>query len=228
MTTYHFTRISANEKTGPIPVTTTSSDSCPSTCSFREGGGCYAESGPLALHWRAVDDGRRGTDLEGLVEHIAALPRGQLWRHNQAGDLPPSGDGRIDTVALYRIAIANAGRRGFTYTHYRPIVGNLAAIRQANALGFTINLSAESLGEADEYKALSLPVVVTLPAGTDETVITPAGNTVVVCPATTGNTDCLNCGICQRRDREAIIGFPAHGTSAAKVQAIFFAKDIKT
>lgn len=227
MTTYHFTRVSSNAKTGPIPVTTTSSDSCPDTCSFKAGGGCYADGGPLRMHWRAVDDGSRGGSLEDLVALIGALPRGQLWRHNQAGDLPPgSKPDTIDAVALYQLAIANTHRRGFTYTHYPPTPHNLTAVRQANKLGFTVNLSAESLGEADEYKALGLPVVVTLPADVDDTVITPAGNTVVVCPATTGNTDCLNCGLCQRRDRDSIVGFPAHGHGAARVQAIFFAKDI--
>lgn len=50
--TYHFTRVSGNAKCGPIPVTTTSADSCPPTCSFK-GNGCYAESGPLAMHWKA-------------------------------------------------------------------------------------------------------------------------------------------------------------------------------
>lgn len=229
MTTYHFTRVSSNAKTGPIPVTTTSSDSCPTTCSFKDGGGCYAESGPLALHWRAVDGGRRGSDLRSLIDSIADLPRGQLWRHNQAGDLPPDGthgSDQIDAVALYQIALANQGRRGFTYTHYRPVRHNLIAIKQANKLGFTVNLSAESLAEADEYKALGLPVVVTLPKDVTESVVTPAGNTVVICPASLGNVDCLNCGACQKRDREAIIGFPAHGQSAARVQTIFFAKDI--
>lgn len=60
--TYHFTRASGNVKTGPIPVTTTSADSCPPTCSFK-GNGCYAESGPLALHWRAVSSGKRGSNM---------------------------------------------------------------------------------------------------------------------------------------------------------------------
>lgn len=227
MTQYHVTRVSANAKTGPIPVTTTSRDSCPPSCSFIRNGGCYAEAGPLALHWTAVDRRRRGGTLEELIEHIKSFPRGQLWRHNQAGDLPPESPGVIDAQAVYRIAIANLGRRGFTYTHYPPTPGNLQTIKTANSLGFTVNLSAESLGEADAYAALGVPVVVTLPIGTSSAVTTPEGRTVIVCPASLGGIDCANCGACQKRDREAIIGFPAHGVSAAKVQTIFFAKDIK-
>jgi hypothetical protein len=169
---------------------------------------------------------RGGTLLE-LVEHIKDLPRGQLWRHNQAGDLPPARPGVIDANAVYQIALANVGRHGFTYTHYPPTPHNLLVIKTANKLGFTINLSAESLGEADAYAALGVPVVTVLPMDTDQPVTTPDGNLVIVCPAVTGNTDCLNCGICQNRYREAIVGFPAHGSGALRVQAIFFAKDIK-
>jgi hypothetical protein len=198
--TYHFTRISRNAKTGPIPVTTTSANSCPPGCSLK-GNGCYAESGPLALHWRAVSDGQRGGSFDELLQDIST----------------------IDVRLLTRLAIVNRGRRGFTYTHYPPTSGNGAAIQRANELGFTVNLSAQTLAQADGYSDLGIaPVVVILPASTDKPARTPAGRHVVVCPASLGSTDCLNCGICQQRDRSAIVGFPAHGAGAKKVQAVFF------
>lgn len=218
---YHFTRVSGNVKTGPIAVTTTSAGSCPPTCSFK-GNGCYAESGPLAMHWRAVTAGKRGGTLEELCAKIAALPRHQLWRHNQAGDLPGY-QGELDPGAVRRIAEANKGRRGFTYTHYRPTATNQEIVARANKAGFTINWSAETLEEADEFAALGAgPVVCVLPADQLTPVRTPAGRHVIVCPAATGNTDCLNCGICQQRDRQAIVGFPAHGSGAKRVQKVFF------
>ena len=219
--TYHFTRVSGNVKTGPIAVTTTSAGSCPPTCSFK-GNGCYAESGPLAMHWRAVTAGKRGGTLEELCAKITALPRHQLWRHNQAGDLPGH-QGELDPGAVRRIAEANKGRRGFTYTHYRPTATNQEIVARANKAGFTINWSAETLEEADEFAALGArPVVCVLPADQLTPVRTPAGRHVIVCPAATGNTDCLNCGICQQRDRQAIVGFPAHGSGAKRVQKVFF------
>ena len=221
--TYHFSRVSGNAKTGPIPVTTTSADSCPPTCSFK-GNGCYAESGPLALHWRAVNAGKRGGTLDELCEKISALPRHQLWRHNQAGDLPGA-DGEIDDVAVAQLVDANRGRRGFTYTHYRPTYCNHEIVAKANMAGFTINWSAETLEEADQFAALgSAPVVCLLPADATKTTFTPAGRHVIVCPASIGNTDCLNCGICQQRDRQAIVGFPAHGSGKERVQKVFFAR----
>ena len=219
---YHFTRISHNRKTGPMPVTTTSANTCPASCSFR-GNGCYAESGPLALHWKAVTAGRRGGTFDELLEGIRSLPRDALWRHNQAGDLTPIAPGVIDAQLLLRLAMANRGRRGFTYTHYAMTPENAAAVQHANTLGLTINLSAETLEQADEHAALGVaPVVVVLPAKAMRAIKTPAGRHVIVCPASTDNSDCLNCGICQQRHRQAIVGFPAHGSARAKVQAVFW------
>lgn len=216
---YHFTRVSRNRKTGPIPVTITSANSCPPDCGLRRNG-CYADSGPLAIHWRAVSQGVRGATFEELLLEIRTLRRHALWRHNQAGDLTPSAPGVIDAELLLRLARANRGRRGFTYTHYPPTSENRVAIQQANELGFTVNLSAQTLAQADAYADIGIaPVVVILPAGTARPVRTPAGRHVVVCPASLGSTDCLSCGICQQRDRVAIMGFPAHGTGARRAEA---------
>jgi len=220
--TYHFTRVSRNAKTGPMPVTTTSANSCPLRCSFKNNG-CYAERGPLAVHWRAVSERRRGIAFAELLLEISTVRRHALWRHNQAGDLTPSSPGVIDDKLLTQLALANRGRRGFTYTHYPPTHANQAAIRTANQLGLTCNLSAETLTQADCYAALEVgPVVVVLPANATKPSRTPGGRHVIVCPASTGNTDCLNCGICQQGDRTAIVGFPAHGSGAKRVQAVFF------
>jgi hypothetical protein len=205
----HLTLKSANAKTGPIPVSTTSKESCPTDCSMRAG--CYASSGPLALHWSAVSNGTRGTDWATFTSQIAALPDGQLWRHNQAGDLP--GDGTtVDPVRLGQLVAANIGRRGFTYSHYRD-GASLSWIKTANEHGFTVNLSANDLTDADALAETGAgPVVVVLPSTQTENTTTPAGRRVVVCPATQrDDVSCATCQLCQRQ-RSTIVGFPAHGT----------------
>ena len=106
--TVHLTLKSSNAKTGPIPVSTSSSDTCPRSCGQFET--CYAKSGPLAIHWKATSAAERGTGWATFCEAIAALPDGQLWRHNQAGDLPGT-DGKIDTVKLRALIQANQGKR---------------------------------------------------------------------------------------------------------------------
>lgn len=222
----HLTLKSSNAKTGPIPVSTTSAATCPPQCPF-QGSGCYAESGPLALHWRKVTDGSRGMDWSAFVATIASLPTGTIWRHNQAGDLPGHG-ASIDAGKLAKLVRANESKHGFTYTH-KPVLGdsvkaahNRQVIREANQDGFVINLSANNLAQADELAALAIaPVVVVLPRGAANTT-TPAGRRVVVCPAETrDDVTCASCKLCARRDRNGIIiGFPAHGSGAAKVERV--------
>jgi hypothetical protein len=221
----HLTRISMNAKTGPIPVSTSTATNCPPSCPFNKTseGGCYAETGPLALHWRKVTQGLRGLVWSAFCDEISRLPKGQLWRHNQAGDLAGNGE-YIDAHKLAELTQANKGRRGFTYTHKHTTDENVEAIRCANAHGFTVNLSANNLAHADKLADLKAgPVVCVLPSNQTENTTTPAGRKVVICPATfREHTSCATCGLCQKQ-REAIVGFPAHGMSKAKANAVALA-----
>jgi len=212
-----FTAVSHNKKTGPIPVTMTSADTCPPSCAFR-GSGCYAEGGPLNMAWRAVSNPRPGSRYRThtwgeLCTFVRRLPRGQLWRHNQAGDLPGQGD-CIDTLALAALVEANRGRRGFTYTH-KPmgVLRNRQAVFAANRSGFTVNLSADNLAQADELAALGAgPVVAVVPQDTPKHGRTPGGRRFVVCPAQTAeDMNCARCGWCAQADRQGIVAFRVHG-----------------
>ena len=220
----HLTLVSSNVKTGPIPVTTSEESTCPDACPFKKSG-CYADSGPLAIHWSKVSKGERGDSVDALARQIKSFPRGQVWRHNQAGDLPGLRDS-IDAEKLAQIVAANKGRRGFTYTH-KPLEGeinasNRDAVKAANANGFTINLSANNLSHADRLVNLQAgPVVCVVPESTPATFFTPAGRKGIICPAQQrDDITCANCQLCQRVNRSVIIGFHAHGTSKKKAEAI--------
>lgn len=237
-TAVQLTMKSRNAKVGPMPVSTTSNDTCPDACPLKSAG-CYADAGPLGMIWRAVSSVNGGESAksgrgtlttlawDAFTAAIKALPAGTLWRHNQAGDLPGQGDD-INVGALEALVEANAGKRGFTYTH-KPVIGsrwlkNAAAVQRANGNGFTINLSANNLKEADALADANIgPVVVVLPAETTGNVklTTPAGRRVSVCPATyRDEVSCMSCGLCQRQNRGTIVGFPAHGASKRKASAI--------
>ena len=112
---FSFTRVSRNRKTGPMPVVTASKDTCPATCPLR-GAGCYAEHGPLALQWEKCR-----LTLDELCNRIRRLPKKQLWRYGQAGDLPAS------VEQIEKLARANGGRPVICYTHHR----NFDAIRES-------------------------------------------------------------------------------------------------
>ena len=216
------TLVSRNGKTGPIPVSTTSKATCP-PCPF-EAGGCYATGGPLAIFWSKVTAGTVGTDWAGFLTSVRKLRARTLWRHNQAGDLPGSG-GKIDVEALAQLVSANRGKDGFTYTHYNVThnAANRDAVRAANAGGFTVNLSGNNLTHADALADTGAgPVVVVLPSSVsgNQKLATPAGRVVVVCPATyRDDVTCASCGLCQRQ-RSSIVGFPAHGVSKRRVDAL--------
>jgi len=206
-----FVQKSANVKTGPIPVTYSDEKTCPPSCPhFR--GSCYAEGFHTRLAWNRA--GRDGLDWAALCKKILALPDGQLWRHNIAGDLPGDGES-VDPAALGQLVAANRGKRGFTYSHKRSPVA-LEWIKAANNLGFTVNLSADDAGEADALIETECgPVVCVVPIDSPERSTTPKGRPIVVCPAQTrNNVTCQSCGLCARPDRGVIVGFRAHGTKA--------------
>ncbi len=218
MTNIAFQRVSMNSKTGPIPVTYSGAKTCPDACSFKKNG-CYAEAGHVVLHWRKVTDGTRSIEWKTFLSELKKLPKRQLWRHNVAGDLPGTNN-RINVRQLGELVAANAGRNGFTFTHKPLTPTNVKAIREANDKGFTVNLSADNLSDADTKANTGAgPVVVVLPEDAPQKGIkTPEGRTVVVCPAqTTEGMQCAQCGMCSVSTRKAIVGFRAHGTWRKKV-----------
>ena len=216
----HLTPKSRNTKTGPIPVSTTGAETCPTVCPLR-GGGCYANGGPLAIHWAKVSAGERKMPWRAFCDAVAAFPAGTLWRHNQAGDLPGHGNA-IDGAALFDLMAANRGRRGFTYTHKPATARNCDKIRAANSAGFTVNLSANNPAHADKLAALKIGPVVCLV--TDATATkTPGGLPIEICPAqtdATGQVNCLTCQKCQNKNRRAVIGFVAHGSQKTAAQLV--------
>jgi hypothetical protein len=228
---YHLgLNLSENKKTGPIYVSTSSQLTCWEGCAFFRNG-CYASGGKVAIHWGMITKGTRGGSFADLVARVASLPRGELFRHNQAGDLPGRG-AKINRAELRRLTKATSGLRAWTYTH-KPVLGsgvqatkNREAVKEANKDGFVINLSGNTLSHADELAALGIaPVVVVIPedAG-NATQYTPGGRKVVVCPEQTQKPDqgitCKTCQLCARGSRSVIIGFLAHGASHKKASNV--------
>jgi hypothetical protein len=208
---------SGNKKLGGIPASIVSPETCPPSCGFY-GKGCYAEFGASGHHWRNVE--HNGLSWGDFVARVRALPAGQLWRYAVAGDLPGEGES-ISWTLLGGLALANRGKRGFTFTHKPMTEDNYRLIFYANVLGFTVNLSADTLAEADAKSGYGLPVVVVLPADASGDIRTPAGRRVVVCPAQTrGHVTCASCQLCSVSGRKGIVGFRAHGQMKKTVTKI--------
>lgn len=226
-----FIRRSGNAKLGPMPTTFTERGTCPPACMFYEMG-CYADAGKLKGFWNEVPE--KGIEWDSFLFEIERLPEKTIWRHAEAGDLPGEGNW-IDAERLWELVRANRGRRGFTYTH-KPLrtAEEWRLIRRANDNGFTINLSADSLEEADQFALQEAgPVVVTLEPDAFPTIArfefagqttpkhpiamrkTPGGQTLVLCPAQAGQgITCLSCQLCAVPTRKSVIVFLGHGQGA--------------
>jgi len=219
---FHITPKSKNAKVGKMAVTTSTATTCPTSCPFKSNG-CYADSGPLKLHWNKVTEGDRGDDWSTFISKIKDLPTGSKWRHNQAGDLPGDME-KLDDEKCVELAKANKGKRGFTYTHYDVLDNfqNAITVNIMNHLGFTVNVSANNLEHADQLCDLDIaPVATVLPIEQTTNTVTPKGRKVVVCPATyKDDVSCASCMLCEKWDRNVVVGFPAHGTSMKKAAAI--------
>lgn len=219
----HLTKVSRNIKTGPIPVSTTEKDSCPDECPLKNTD-CYGRFGPLSMHWTKVSEGIRSIEWPEFTKLVRKFRKLQLWRHNQVGDLPKAEDGQLDSKKCLELSEASKHTKGFTYTHFDPTRRrNQTTIRQMNSIpGMTVNLSSDSLTEADEYYKLGIgPVVTILPIDApDRGNRTPNGIPIVVCPAQTQEQmSCDVCKLCQVRERKSIVGFRAHGTAKKRLSA---------
>ena len=223
---YHITKKSSNAKTGPIAVSTTSRDSCSPSCPLF-GNGCYAETGPLKLHWDAVSEGPwrdkpRGADIESFINELKTLPEGSCFRHNQAGDLPHF-KGSINAHALGLIANACGERKlkAWTYTHHDvEHYGNRELIKAAPSMGMTVNVSAHSQQHAVNVYRDGMPAVCIVPKDTNVNSWCTDGVKFVVCPAQTkANKTCAECKLCANAERSCVIAFKAHGTQSKKVES---------
>tara|TARA_R100001460_G_scaffold104211_1_gene149782 strand:+ start:1220 stop:1909 length:690 start_codon:yes stop_codon:yes gene_type:complete len=213
-TYFHLSRVSSNKKTGPIAVTTTSKNSCPASCGMRDF--CYAASGPLAMHWAAVSDGRRSKGWREHLDDLATLPFCSPLRLNQAGDLVASAKGRLSKAFIDGLLSVVKSRRlqAWSYTHHDHTIGdNGKLLRRANREGLRVNVSTETEASADQAIKAGLPAVLAVSSEeTRTTWRTPDRNLVKVCPAQLQDTDCNRCMLCHKRGSKVIIAFLAHGS----------------
>ena len=199
---------SSNRKLGPIPAVYSDRITCPDACPLK-GRGCYGEHGAVSIHWRNVS-----LSFGQLVEKLNWIPENKLWRYAVVGDLPGE-NGAIDHAKVKTLANVNGSSRGFTYTHKPLTHSNKNIINWVNEhTRFTINLSADSLKDADRKSSLGIaPVTVTVPSTQKLDMRTPGGIKVSICPATYNkNISCSNCRVCWYKNRDFVVGFPAHGT----------------
>lgn len=216
----HVVARSANRKTGPIPVTYRTQDTCPLDCPFLPGGefgGCYG-TGRLFASARKYSG---SLDLERAIwkVRLGMADGARYLRDRVVGDVvTPDGTLDRDYVAgIAQLATEN-GLLAFGYTHAWRLftLPDLTWLRRLT--GYVMNASTETIGDVKTALLTGLPVTIVNDDIPEGTMI--AGKRVVTCPAETRqNVTCASCGLCAKRDRTAIIRFTTHGTAVAKAQA---------
>lgn len=240
-TRHHVTLKSGNGKTGPITVTRTTTETCPTSCPLL-GQGCYDQGGNGNIHRMKHDAGQYNSCTP--AEYFDMIPRfSDVFRHNEGGDLWGAGDKILsDHAAKFLRLCDEAGKMPIVYTH-KPVAGvhergrkrvreaNLKALNKARLNSrSTINVSCDHLDEVDRALESGQDVVVVLPHNANDNgrvTLTPEGRKVVHCPATWRNVSCGGgngkkaCGngspLCSQKNRGYAVGFPAHGNQQRSI-----------
>lgn len=217
---------SQNEKLGAAAATYAAQESCPRSCPFLDGGGCYAETGavgsfvtrPLNVSAARAGSGPRAVALAEARAIDALRPSsGRPLRLHTVGD--------CSTPAAARVVSRAAGRwreRGggpvWTYTHAwrqvpRESWGDVsvlascedgAGVREAWGRGYAASVTVPEFPGARRYEF--------------------DGVAVIPCPAQTRGVVCSDCRLCfdaprLLRDRLAV-GFAVHGDGFAVSAAL--------
>lgn len=219
---------SSNEKIGDCATTYAAQASCPRSCVFFNGGGCYAENGriftsttgPLnetaeRLKATPVDVARTEATAIGLLPVFACMDR--PLRLHTVGDCRTDEAARIvaDAAAEYR---RRGGGPVWTYTHAWRIVdreswGDVSVlascetpeqIELARGRGYATAIVVEEFASRRRHFA--------------------GGAAILPCPAqTTDRVTCSSCRLCMDdaglRERGYSIGFAVHGTALSVKKA---------
>lgn len=204
-----------NRKVGPVSVTMASQASCPKECPWLKSG-CYAESGPQAIHTARLNrsEDTKPEDIARVeVEAIARLSGTRPLRLHVVGDARTT-----RAVRILARGIAKYMQPVWTYTHAWRMVAR-------NAWGrISVLASCETTAQVKQARAMGYATAMVVPEFPMDRAYMVDDIKVVLCPQQTGRTeDCSTCKLCWDDARlvamGVTIGFMAHGSKAKSMQA---------
>jgi hypothetical protein len=217
---------SGNKKIGDAATTYVEQRSCPSSCPFFGGGGCYAEEGRLGkvitgpLNRAAAEVAATPEDIARFeaaqIDGLEVVP-GQPLRLHTVGDCKTDAAAAIVAAAAARYEDRGGGPV-WTYSHaWRDVsveswgsVHVLAScetaddVREAEARGYASSVVVETFARRGRYEH--------------------DGRFILPCPAQTKDgVTCSSCRLCMNslrlRDAGLTIAFAIHGTELTKHRA---------
>lgn len=217
---------STNKKIGDAAATYAAQTSCPRSCAFFNGGGCYAENGTLysgitkplngaaeLAHATRVDVAEAEADA---IDQLDVAP-GRPMRLHTVGDCATDETALIVSAAAERY-MARGGGPVWTYTHAWAIVDRQSWGR------VSVLASCETPEQVELARARGYATSIVVAEFEQRTKYVHSGAEIVPCPAQThDDVACSSCRLCMDdvalRGRGYSIGFAVHGTAFTIKQA---------
>lgn len=216
---------SNNSKIGAAATTYAAQTSCPSSCVFFDGGGCYAESGatgvfvttPLNKAARArphtpLDVAQAEADA---IDGLCVRPGTPLRLHT-VGDCASDAAAALVAAAAARYE-ARGGGPVWTYTHA------WRTVRRSSWGAVNVFASCETPLDVAEARARGYATALVVEEFPTDRRYDEDTVQVVPCPSQTRGRTCTSCRLCfndtARRDAGVTIGFAVHGDMHARKKA---------
>lgn len=219
---------SLNEKLGECSTTHAAQASCPSSCVFKDGGGCYAETGQQGMFvTRRLNEAAADLDADAeavaeaeayAIDEMRVVP-GRPLRLHTVGDCSTDETARVVSGAAERY-MERGGGPVWTYTHaWRDV--------ERSSWGkVSVLASCETARDVVEARLRGYATAVVVEEFPSDRLYSPDGPAQMAhlpCPSMTRNVSCSDCRLCMDdaglRERGYSIAFAIHGIPAAKRSA---------
>jgi hypothetical protein len=225
---------SDNSKIGKAATTYAAQDSCPTSCPFFDGGGCYAEQGTVGMFVTApLNAAAKLSQVPPTPESVAQweanaidglkVKAGRPLRIHTVGDCKTAPAAELVAGAAERY-VAREGGPAWTYTHAWRVVPR-EAWGDVNVLA-----SCETAAEVKAAHKRGYATALVVDEFPSHRRFDKDGASVVPCPAQTKeDVDCAKCRLCMNAERlhktETTIGFAVHGTALTQKRALLALND---
>tara|TARA_R100000152_G_C6702385_1_gene131647 strand:+ start:168 stop:842 length:675 start_codon:yes stop_codon:yes gene_type:complete len=203
----HWISVTKDAKTGSIPVSYSPKESCPDSCSLKEGG-CYAWGlFYLRILGAKIRDGKIEIKTLGQALKERRVDA-KVVRHRVAGDIVGDVPGTVEEC----LQVEKEGLTNIGYTHHWRA-------EEAQPLKKWFRASCSSLEEVELARSMGWSVTIMVPEGTPKKMMLENGETAFMCPARHGvegkaDITCNTCTLCKVTDKTAdkTVMFEVHGT----------------
>lgn len=201
---------------------------CPSTCALKNGAGCYAELGKVAMHLKKFEETfPKGSRLQMAQFEADAIdeayeggliPKNRYLRLHVSGDTTTVNGARAINGAVGRW-MARGGKRAWSYTHaWRQV-------KRAHWNKVSMLASLDSVSEVDAAREQGYaPAIVVSEFESPKAFRVVGSDTEFIpCPAQTKGVGCTDCQLCMKADwlhaTNRGIAFEAHGPRKKMMKA---------